>query len=65
VNTIDKLFAIIRDAYAGRNTFEKKADTVNVTYHAQRGYPLTIYIDVSATIADEEQGYTVEELVVR
>jgi len=65
VNTIDKLFDVLRDAYAGSGTFEQKADTVNVTYHAQMGYPLTIYIDVSATIADEEQGYTVEDLRAR
>jgi hypothetical protein len=65
VDTIDELFNVIRDAYEGRNTFDEKAETVNVTYHAEMGYPLTIYIDVSQMIADEEQGYTVEELVGR
>ena len=63
VDTIEELFAVIRDAYEGKNTFDQKAETVEVTYHPQMGYPLTIYIDVSTTIADEEQGYTVEELV--
>lgn len=65
VGTIEKLFGIIRDAYEGKNAFEQKAETVNVTYHPEKGYPLTILIDVSTMIADEEQGYTVEELVGR
>ncbi len=43
----------------------RKIETVNVTYHPEKGYPLTIYIDVSTMMADEEQGYTVEELVGR
>lgn len=64
-DTIEKLFGIIRDAYGGTGAFNQKAETVNVTYHPDLGYPLTIYIDVSQTIADEEQGYTVEELVAR
>jgi hypothetical protein len=65
VDTIEKLFGVIRDAYEGNNSFEQKAETVNVTYHPDKGYPLTILIDVSTMIADEEQGYTVEELVGR
>lgn len=65
VDTIEELFAVIRDAYEGKNTFDQKAETVEVTYHPQMGYPLTIYIDVSTMIADEEQGYTVEGFVVR
>ena len=65
VDTIEELFGVIRDAYEGKNTFEQKAETVNVTYHPTMGYPLTIYIDVSQLMADEEQGYTVEELVGR
>jgi hypothetical protein len=65
VDTIEELFGIIRDAYEGKNSFEQKAETVNVTYHPEKGYPLTILIDVSTMIADEEQGYTVEELVAR
>jgi len=63
VDTVEELFAVIRDAYEGKNTFDQKAETVQVTYHPQMGYPLTIYIDVSTMIADEEQGYTIEELV--
>lgn len=65
VDTINELFDVIRDAYEGRNTFNEKAETVNVTYHPELGYPLTIYIDVSTMIADEEQGYTIENLVAR
>jgi major membrane immunogen (membrane-anchored lipoprotein) len=67
-DTIDDLFTILRDAYAGRGEFKqfgKTADTINVTYDTQMGYPLEFYIDVSQTIADEEQGYTITNLVVR
>jgi len=53
-DTIDKLFTMLKDAYTGKGDFEQKADTVNVTYHAQMGYPTTFFIDVSQTIADEE-----------
>jgi len=65
VDTIDELFKVIRDAYEGKNTFHKKAETVNVTYNPEMGYPLTILIDISSQIMDEEEGYTVEELVGR
>jgi len=64
-DTIDKLFAILKDAYAGKGDFDKKADTVNVSYDAQVGYPRTFYIDVSQAIADEEQGYTVTNLIAQ
>ena len=64
-DTIDKLFTILKDAYAGKGDFEQKVDTVNVTYNAQMGYPTTFYIDVSQTIADEEQGYTITNLIAR
>jgi hypothetical protein len=64
-DTIDKLFTMLKNAYAGKGDFEQKADTVNVIYNAQMGYPTTFFIDVSQTIADEEQGYTVTNLVAR
>ena len=64
-DTIDKLFTMLKNAYTGKGDFEQKADTVNVTYDAQLGYPSDYYIDVSQTIADEEQGYTVTNLVAR
>jgi hypothetical protein len=64
-DTIDKLFTILKNAYNGKGDFGQKADTVNVTYDGQMGYPTTFYIDVSQTIADEEQGYTVTNLIAR
>ena len=67
-DTIDDLFTILKNAYTGKGEFEKfgkKADTINVTYNTQMGYPTEFYIDVSQTIADEEQGYTITDLVVR
>jgi len=64
-DTIDKLFTILENAYAGKGDFKQKADTVDVTYDAQMGYPSTFFIDVSQQIADEEQGYTVTNLVAR
>ena len=67
-DTIDDLFTILKDAYTGKGEFKqfgKKADTINVTYNTKMGYPTEFYIDVSQTIADEEQGYTITNLVVR
>jgi hypothetical protein len=64
-DTVPKLFTILKNAYAGKGVFEQKADTINVTYNTQFGYPTTFYIDVSQTIADEEQGYTITNLVAR
>jgi len=67
-DTIDDLFTILKNAYTGNGEFEqfgKKADTINVTYNTQMGYPTDFYIDVSQTIADEEQGYTITNLVVQ
>ncbi len=64
-DTIDKLFTILKNAYAGKGDFEQKAERIDVTYHAQMGYPTTFYIDVSQTIADEEVGYTVTNLIAR
>lgn len=64
-NTIEKLFTILENAYAGKGDFEQKADTITVTYDSQMGYPVTFFIDVSQLIADEEVGYTVTNLVAR
>lgn len=64
-DTIDKLFTILENAYTGKDDFEQVADAINVTYNAEMGYPVTFFIDVSQTIADEEQGYTVTNLVAR
>ena len=64
-DTIDKLFTMLKNAYAGTGDFEQKADTVDVTYDAQMGYPATFWIDVSQLMADEEQGYTVTNLTAQ
>ncbi|MBN2074020.1 MAG: hypothetical protein JW762_00580 [Dehalococcoidales bacterium] len=65
VDTIDKLFTLLNNAFAGQGDFDQKADSVDVTYDEQMGYPVTLYIDVSQQMADEEQGYTVTNLVTR
>jgi hypothetical protein len=62
-DTIDKLFTMLKNAYAGKGDFEQKAYSVEVTYNPQMGYPTTFFIDVSQNIADEEQGYTVTNLI--
>jgi major membrane immunogen (membrane-anchored lipoprotein) len=67
-DTIDDLFTILKNAYTGKGEFKqfgKKADTINVTYNTQMGYPTEFYIDVSQMIADEEQGYTITNFVVQ
>jgi len=64
-DTINKLFTMLKNAYSGKGEFGQKADTINVTYNPQMGYPTNFYIDVSQMIADEEQGYTVTNLVAR
>ena len=50
--TVDDLFAIIQGGY------DSNAASVDVTYN-DVGVPLDIYIDQSATMADEEIGYKV------
>jgi hypothetical protein len=64
-DTIDKLFGILKDAYSGKNSFDQKADSVSVTYDADRGFPSAFFIDISQQIADEENGYTVTNFVPR
>jgi len=65
VDTIEKLFTILKNAYVGKGDFEQKAYSIEVTYNPQMGYPATFFIDVSQMIADEEQGYTVTNFVAR
>ena len=55
IDTVDKIFIKISEAYKG------KAEKIIVTYDRVFGYPLTSYIDVSTKIADEEQGYTITD----
>ena len=64
-DTINKLFTMLKNAYNGKGDFEQKADTITVTYDGQMGHPTTFYIDVSQLMADEEQGYTVTNLIAR
>ena len=64
-DTIGKLFTMLKNAYSGKGDFEQKADTITVTYDGQMGYPTSFYIDVSQLMADEEQGYTVTNLIAR
>jgi hypothetical protein len=65
VDTIDKLFTLLSNAFSGKGDFDQQADSVEVTYDEQMGYPVTLYIDVSQLMADEEQGYTVTNLIAR
>ena len=46
-DTINKLFTMLKNAYSGKGEFGQKADTINVTYNPQMGYPTNFYIDVS------------------
>ncbi len=55
--TIDGLFALIGEAIAG------KAQVLDATYDPDLHYPTDVYIDMSAQIADEEQGFTAAGLV--
>jgi hypothetical protein len=65
VDTIDKLFILLNNAFTGKGDFDQQADSVDVKYDKQMGYPVTLYIDVSQQMADEEQGYTVTNLMAR
>jgi len=48
---VDQLFAIIEEAY------DSHAAQVTVTYHADFGYPVSVFIDRAANAADDEMGY--------
>lgn len=54
--TVDELFAIIRSVDPA------KVATLNVVYDNRLGYPTNLYVDPSKQIADEEYGYSVENL---
>ena len=53
--TIEDLFGRIADAIA------RDAEMIDVTWHPDFGYPSSCYIDFSTLIADEEQGWTIDE----
>lgn len=54
--TVEALFALVAEAYA------QDAATVEVTYDAALGHPLSIYIDYDEMMADEEYRATVSSL---
>ena len=58
--TVDDLFDIITKAI-GSGTVE----TVNVVYDATRGFPVSVLIDGSARIADDEMFYATRDFTVR
>ena len=57
-NTVDKLFATIKDA------IEQKAHEITVKYDSTLGYPKRIYIDLVEAVVDEEIEYTVSDFQV-
>jgi len=54
VPTIDRLFDRIADAIA------RDAESIEVTWHPEFGFPSSCYIDYFAFLADEEQGWTID-----
>jgi len=56
--TVDAVFDEIQAA------IDARAASITATYHAD-GYPLSVFIDRSFLIADEEIGYTIHELTLR
>ncbi|GAB5535510.1 MAG: hypothetical protein Rubg2KO_17590 [Rubricoccaceae bacterium] len=55
--TVEGLFELLETAYT------EGAARVDVTYHEDWGYPVSLYIDKEEMMADEEIGYTVSELI--
>ena len=51
--TIDGLFDLIDDARS------RDAHQIRDTYHAEFGYPLEVWIDYEANVADEELGFEI------
>ena len=56
--TVEDTFAFIQDA------IDRKADSIDVTYDAEYGFPTKMNIDYSMMMADEEQYYTYSVRVV-
>ena len=50
--SVDGLFAFLQDA------IDRDAVSINVTYDGKTGYPTSAFVDYSAQMADEEQGFT-------
>jgi len=57
--TIDGLFDFLRAAK------DANADTIQVTWDAQRGFPTYAFVDYVTGLADEEQGFTLTNFVPR
>lgn len=55
--TVPELFGVIDDA------LDRDADSLDVEYHAQFGYPTLITIDYETQVADDELGLRAEALV--
>ena len=55
---IERLFEIIQDA------IDRGADRIDVSYHAEFGYPKSVYIDQKVTMVDEEIRLKVQDLVI-
>ncbi len=56
VLTIPQLFDRIEEAE------KNNAVVVEVQYHPEKGYPVSVYIDQDKMIGDEEMGYSVTDL---
>jgi hypothetical protein len=57
--TIEGVFALVDEAIA------KHAASVTAQYDPARGYPVSIFIDFIAGMADDEMGYGIQDFVVR
>jgi len=57
--TVEGLFELLETAYT------EGAARVDVTYHEDWGYPVSLYIDKEEMMADEEIGYEISELIRR
>jgi hypothetical protein len=58
-HTVDGLFAVLAEAYAG------DAARVDVEYDEAWGYPASVFIDYHERMADEETGWSISELTLR
>jgi hypothetical protein len=55
-HTIEGLFALLQEAV------NQKAAQIRVSFDPELKYPTTVYIDYSSNIADEERGFSVNDL---
>ena len=55
--TIEELFDFIQEA------IDENAHSISAGYHSELGYPMDVWIDYSAGIADEERGFKIDNLV--